>query len=495
MPMDHLRNFYPYLKSPLLIFMFLAGCAVGPEYQAPEAPRTMEYTASPLPDRTAFSPVPAGEEQRFMPSQDIPEQWWSLFHLPELDGFMQESLRNNPTLEAAEATLRVARETMRAQYGVLYPNVDAKTSASREKISGASFGRPASTSPFNLYNASVNVSYALDIFGGARRELEALQAEVDYQRFQKEGAWLTLTSNIATLAVREASLRAQLDATREVYSLQGSQLVIVRQQFGAGGVSRIDVLTQESQLAQTAASFPVLEKELASARHQLAVLSGRTPGEVNVPEFYLERFTLPRDVPVTLPSVLVRQRPDIRASESLLHAANSRIGVATAALYPQINLTGSYGSESTTTGGLFSSGSVVWNLEAGLTQPIFRGGALTAQRRAAIASREAAFAVYRETVLNAFRDVADVLRALETDARVLKAQAEAEGAARNTLDLARRQFELGAVSYLYLLNAQNQYQLARINLVQARAARLADTAALYQALGGGWWNKKTDARR
>jgi len=481
--------------SAVLVVALLAGCAVGPEFRRPAAPAVSSYTAGPLPGETSAAPVAGGAPQRFAAGEKIPAQWWALFRFEPLDRLIRQALADSPTLAAAQATLRIAEENRRAQFGALLPRIDGNASARRQKISGASFGQQGvSLSPFTLYDASVTVSYALDLFGGTRRELEALQAEVDYQRFQLEGAWLALTANLVTTAVQEGALRAQIKATREIVAAEEQQLELVERRFQLGGASRPDVLAQQAQVAQTRATLPPLEKQLAQARHRLAVLAGRFPGEGGgLPEFDLDRLELPQELPVSLPSSLVRQRPDIRAAEELLHAASARIGVATANLYPQLTLTGSVGTEATRFRDLFGAGTSVWGLGAGLLQPLFRGGELTARRRAAIAAYDEAAALYRETVLEAFQNVADVLRALDVDARTLKAQADAEAAARAALELAREQFRLGAASYLTLLNAERQHQQARIVLVQAQAARFADSAALFQALGGGWWNREPES--
>lgn len=472
----------------------LSGCTVGPDFHRPEAPDITTYGATPPPRETAASPGTGGAAQRFVSGEEIPAQWWTLFHSEDLDRLIREALADSPTLAAAQAALRQAQENMTAQTGVVdYPAVDAKASATRERFSGASFGQPGKGVLLTLYNATVNVSYSLDLFGGGRRELEALRSQVDYERFQLEGVHLTLASNIVTAAVKEASLRAQIRSTREIVTAQEKQLDVVEKQFQLGGVSLSDVLAQRAQLAQTRATLPPLEQGLAQTRHLLAALAGRLPGEAVIPEFSLDKLRLPPELPVSLPSSLVHQRPDIRASEELLHAASAQVGVATANLYPQITLTGSYGSETTKLDNLFGSGASIWSLGVGLLQPLFHGGELTAKRRAAVAAYDQAAAQYRGTVLQAFQNVADVLRALEDDARTLKAQAEAEAAARDTLDLVEKQFNLGAVSYLSLLNGERQHQQARINLVQAQAARFADTAALFQALGGGWWNREQDA--
>ena len=484
------------LAAALSVSLICSGCLVGPDYHTPEAPSTTTYTSTQFPDKTASVPGPGGAAQRLALGQEIPAEWWTLFHSASLDHLVRQALSDNPTLAAAQATLRQSQETLNALVGsVLYPKVDASASVTREKISGAEFGLPNEKfPPFTLYNASVNVSYALDIFGGARRELEALESQVDFQHFQLEGAYLTITSNIVTTAVKEASLRAQIQALHEIIAALQTQFDLVKLQFKLGGAARTDVLAQRTQLAQTRATLPPLEKELEQTRHLLAVFAGRLPSESAVlPEFTLDQMQLPEELPVSLPSSLVRQRPDIRASEALLHAASAQVGVATANQYPQINLTGSLGSMAISSNTLFSTGTGVWSLGAGLLQPVFHGGELSAERRAAVAAYDQAMAQYRLVVLQAFQNVADVLRALDADAETLKAQADADESARSTLELTQKQFQLGGVSYLSLLNAERQYQQTRIDLIQAQAARYADTAALLQALGGGWWNR--DGRR
>jgi NodT family efflux transporter outer membrane factor (OMF) lipoprotein len=467
-----------------------AGCAVGPDFRPPHAPSVDRFTAEQLPDKTIEAQGPDGASQKFVVGKDIPSQWWTLFRSEALDRLIRQALTGSPTLELAKARLRVAQENHKAQAGTLFPSVDANLSATRQKVSGASFGQPDTTiDPFTLINASVNVSYSLDIFGGTRRQVEALQSQVEYQQFQLEGAHLTLASNVVTTVVKEASLRMQIQATSEIITLLERNLEIVEKRLDIGVVSRSDVLTQVTQLSQAKAALPPLARDLAQTRNQLSVLIGKMPGESQITGFDLDEMQLPSELPVSLPSELVRQRPDIRSAEALLHAACAQVGVATAKLYPQITLSASYGSMATTLTSLFDGPSTVYNFGASLLQPLFHGGALSAQKRAAIAFYDQSMAQYRETVLESFQNVADVLQALETGAQTLKAQNEVEEAARNTLELTERQFELGAVSFLSLLTAQRQYQDARISLIRARAARFADTAALFQALGGGWWNR------
>ncbi|HEX7044602.1 MAG TPA: efflux transporter outer membrane subunit [Burkholderiales bacterium] len=469
----------------------VAGCVVGPDFRRPETPATNRYTPEPLPDRTASAPVEGGAAQHFVAAKDIPAQWWTLFRSEALDRLVREALTQSPSLAAAEARLRQAQELLRAETGaVYYPAIAADAAASRQRRSVAGLGIPGiSGGVFNLYHVSVSVSYALDTAGGLRRQIEALQAQVDFEAYQREAAYLALAGNVVTAAVTEASLRAQMRATEEILAGIENQLAIAEKQLAIGAIARTDVLTQRAEAAQVRATLPALERQLAAVRHQLAVLLGRLPSAADFPEFTLAALELPTELPLTLPSALVRQRPDVRAAEALLHAASAQIGVATANLYPQIALSAAYGTEATETDELFDGDTRFWSIGASLLQPFFNGGELRARRRAAIAAFDAAAAQYRQTVLAAFQDVADVLRALETDARALLEQQRAFAAAEEALALVRRQYKVGAASYLQLLDAQRQFQQARINLVQAQAARYADTAALFQALGGGWWNR------
>ena len=349
-----------------LLAATLAGCAVGPEYRRPAPPAVASYTAEALPVGTATAPGVAGATQRFVSGGEIPSRWWELFRSQALDRWIREALAKSPTLGAAEATLRRAQEFRRARAGELLPGVDGNASASRQRPSAASLGAPnAQVNPFTLYNASVNVSYTLDLFGKTRRELEALQAQVDYQGFQLKGAYLTLTSNIVTAAFQEASLRGQLQATREILATQEELLALVEKQFELGGIARTDVLAQRASLAQSRATLPPLEKRLAQTRHLLAVLAGRFPGNTaDLPEFDLKEFHLPEDLPVSLPSSLARQRPDIRSAEEQLHAASAAVGVATANLYPHVTLSGQYGTATTRIGDLFGPGSAVWGIRS-----------------------------------------------------------------------------------------------------------------------------------
>ena len=475
----------------LTLLATLVSCAVGPDFHAPAAPTEQNYTPTPVPATTVGTEGDAGRVQHFEPMKTLPADWWALFESPGLDQVIREGLAGSPSVRAASDNLRAAQATLDAESAALFfPGVNANLGATRQRISGASFGQPG-TPPFtyNLYNASVAVSYSPDVFGGSRRTAEGYRALVDYQRYELEAAYLTLTSNLVTTAVAEASYRGQLDATNDIVTSQRATLKVVERQFESGAASKADVLLQKTQLASTESEIPPLQKALAQTRHRLAVLTGDSPNRPDLPEFTLDSFKLPTDLPVSLPSELVHNRPDIQASEALLHQASANVGVATANLYPQITLTGGVGSQSTLIDDLFKSGSGVWSLGGNITQPLFHAGELRARKRAAEAQYDASLESYRSTVLDAFGQVADVLRAIEWDAYSLKAAVETEGLAKQTLDLTQRQFDIGAISYLSLLNAQRQYFDARRRRVQAEAVRYADTAALYVALGGGWWNR------
>ena len=479
----------PKAAGAALTLLALAACAVGPDFAVPPAPPVSGYTPEGRPAATTSVDIAGGAAQRFDSGRDIPGEWWKVFHSRELDGLIAEALRANPSLQAAQAALWQAKENLYAQEGKLMPQLDANASATRQQFSPAEFGGTGAPFIFNLFQTTVNVSYAPDVFGGQRRLIEAQSALADYQRFQLEATYLTLTSNVVTAAVQEASLRGQIDATRDIIKSEIDQLDVVRNQFDAGAAARTDVLTQQSEVATAQATLPPLQKQLEQQRHVLLALIGRFPNDARNDHLTLASLRLPTDLPVSLPSQLVEQRPDVRVSQAQLHQASAQIGVAIANRLPQFTLTGDYGSAAVTTAALFTPSALIWSAAASGTQPLFHGFTLLHQQRAAEAAYDQAGAQYRSTVLAAFQNVADALRALQLDAATLKAQRAALRAASETLDLARGQYRLGAITYLILLNAQHSYQQARLAVVQAQAARFADTAALFQALGGGWWNR------
>jgi NodT family efflux transporter outer membrane factor (OMF) lipoprotein len=476
----------------LLAAALVAACAVGPDFHPPAAPATEHYTRAPEPQGTVSAPGASGVAQTLSTERDIPADWWTLFHSGALDQLVRQALADSPTVQAARATLLTAAETYKAQRGgLLLPAIDAQGQAAREREPGAVIGEPnVPAFIFNLFDASVGVTYRLDLFGASRRQVEALRAEADYQRWELEAAELTLADNVVTTAVNIASLHAQLAALSDIVASERDQLKVVQRQFDVGAASRSDVLAQQTQVADTEAQLPALEKQLAQAQHRLAVLAGRTPDDTTVPDFTLDQLTLPSELPLSVPAKLVRQRPDVQAAEALLHQSTAQLGVATANMYPQLNLTGSIGSETIQASDLFKTGSAAWNIGGSLTQPLFHGGELLGLKRAARADLDRATAVYRQAVLAALQDVADTLRALEADARTLQADLITESDAQDTLNMTKLQYKVGGVSYLALLNAERVYLQARQNRVQAEAARYADTAALFQALGGGWWNRQ-----
>jgi NodT family efflux transporter outer membrane factor (OMF) lipoprotein len=471
---------------------WLAGCAVGPNFKPPEAPRTAGFApAGQLPATTTAASLPGGQAQRFVEGMDIPGQWWTLFQSAQLNALIERALKNSPTLQAAQAALRQANEIAAAQRGSYYPSVSGTLESQRQKASGAAFGVPGFPSSYyyNVQTASVNVSYTLDAFGGTRRQVEALQAQAEYQQFALEASYLTLTSNIVTAAVNEASLRAQISATEDIARSQQKQLDIAQRRFAAGAAPRVDVLQQQATLQATLAALPPLRSQLAQQRNQLAAYIGGFPADYTGAEFNLDSLNMPQDLPVSLPSKLVEQRPDVREYSALLHQATAQIGVATANMLPQITLGGSYGQTASKWANIFSPSSNVYTLLGSLTQPIFKGGQLMHQRRAAVAAAQEAAANYQATVITAFQNVSNTLYALQADADALAAQATAERSAADSLTLVQAQYKSGGASYLQVLSSEQTYQSAAVALVKARAQRFADTAALFQALGGGWWNR------
>jgi NodT family efflux transporter outer membrane factor (OMF) lipoprotein len=481
--------------TPGILFMTLAaatlcGCAVGPDFKTPAAPPTDHYVAGPPVAQTAGAATQVGQAQTLVVDQDIPAQWWDLFHSEPLDALVRTALHDSPTIEAAAAALRAAQEGYVAQRGALFPQVSAQFEVQREAEPGAAYGLPElGTSTFTLFDAGVNVTYNFDVFGATRRQLEAAAAQSEYQRWELEGARLALAGNVVTTAITAAALNDQIDATNDILATERDQLRIIVRQRDAGAAAQVDVLTQQAQVSQLEATLPGLQKSLAQAGHRLAVLSGRTPDHADTAGLTLSALTLPTQLPVSLPAKLVRQRPDVRASESQLHQASAQAGVATANMYPQLNLSGAIASETTSISDLFSAGTAAWNVGGTLLQPLFQGGALRAKRRQAFAELDEATAQYRGTVLSALQDVADTLRALEADALALRADVQAEAAAHDSLEITRRQFQAGGTSYVNLLIAQRQYAQARLTRIQGQMARLTDTAALLQSLGGGWWNR------
>jgi len=482
----------------LAIGIALAGCAVGPDFERPAAPDVEGYTPTPLSARTGSAEVTGGEAQRFVQDLDIPGQWWTLFHSKALNVLVDQALKNNPTLPAAVAALHQAWENIYAAQGAFFPTAVASFSPSRNKTAtGVTFTSASSGKPwFTLYTGQVAVAYAPDVFGGTRRAVESLGAAAEFQRFQLEAAYLTLTSNVVAAAVLEASLRGQIAATEEIIKIETQALDILRKQFELGQVAGADVAAVEATLAQAEATLPPLRKQLAVQRDLLTALTGRFPSQEPPAKFELPALQLPQDLPVSLPSKLVEQRPDVRSAEAQMHSASALIGVAVAAQLPQFTLTANAGTVSNLISQFITTpGTAFWTVAGNVAQTVFDAGTLLHKKRAADAAFDEAAAIYRSTVITALQNVADALHAVQSDAETLKAAVAAERAAFKSLEIARRQLQLGAIGYLGLLTAENTYDTALLALVQAQAARYADAAALFQALGGGWWNREDVAAR
>jgi NodT family efflux transporter outer membrane factor (OMF) lipoprotein len=479
------------LLGPLALLLLFCGCAVGPNFKPPAAPQGAGYATTPLPDSLpASSAAGAGEAQRFAQGSDVTGDWWTLFHSTQLNGLIAQSLTGNPDLKAAQAALAVARENVLAQRGAYYPSVAGGFAASRQRQSGQIAPTPNSNIfLYNLFTPEVTVAYVPDVFGLNRRTVESLSAQQQEARFQMIATYNTLIANVVVTAIQDSSVRLQIEATRELLDAESSTLKIVQYQLSKGYASRLDVAAQEAQLAQVAATLPPLLKQQAQLRDLLAALVGRFPNQAPAEELQLTSLQLPDELPVSLPSALVAQRPDVRQAEANLHDASAKIGIAIANRLPNIQLTANAGSTALALNQLFTEGTGFWSIGAAVSAPLFQGGSLLHQERAAKAAYVEAAEQYRSTVLSAFQNVADTLVALEQDAAALKAASSAADAAKVTLDLAQEQWQRGYAGYLALLSAQQSYQQARIGLVQAQAARYADTAALFQALGGGWWHR------
>jgi NodT family efflux transporter outer membrane factor (OMF) lipoprotein len=458
----------------------LAGCAVGPNFQTSAAPTSTGYgpgePAAPIPGQAV--------ERGARPAAD----WWRAFGSPELDALVREALAANPDLKSADAALRQAHELLAAQRGALLPGVDASYQAQRAKTSNAL--SPVLAEPespiYSLHTAQIEVSYVLDVFGGTRRAVEQAAAQAEALRFQYEAARQALIANVVAGAVQEASLRRQLEAAEAQAAALRDILAFTRRQAELGALGQADVAAAETTLAQADQAVPPLKKALEQQKTALAVLLGREAGGAPAPEIDLDRLALPKDLPLAMPAQLVRQRPDIRAAEANLHAASAAVGVAVAARLPNISLSAVAGGASPILSTLTSGGNDFWTLSAGVTQPIFEGGSLLHRQKAAEAALDQAKAQYRSTVLTALKNVADTLGALQTDSEALRAAVTADEAAQRSLLFSRRQLELGQIGGLAERSAEQAAAQARSARAAAEAARYADTAALFQAVGGDW---------
>jgi NodT family efflux transporter outer membrane factor (OMF) lipoprotein len=467
----------------------LSACAVGPNYRPPAAPAVDGYTAEQLPSQTASTETRGGEAQHFELGRDLPGEWWTLFGSSQVSALVSQAMGSYPDIAAQQAALREVQENVRAEAGAFLPQVQGSAGATRSAVNDSAIIPGVPTFYSNVFQSAVNVSYTFDVWGKERRAVEGLSAQAMQQSFVLEGSYLTLTSNVVSGAIQVASTREQIAATREIIDIEEKQLAVAKRRFELGIRTQADVLQQQSSLDSVRATLPPLEQQLATAEHSLAVLTGQFPKNATPVTLTLADLTLPQELPVSLPSSLVEQRPDVRAEAAALRAANAKIGVATANMLPQFTLTGTFGDEALTAAKLINPAANAWSITGGIAQPLFQGGTLRARRRAAVAAYDQAFAHYRLVVLQAFQNVADTLTALHNDAQALEAQRDALEAARASLELIQRQYQIGTTDYVSLLTAQQTYQQARLAVVRATAARYTDTVTLFQALGGGWWNR------
>jgi NodT family efflux transporter outer membrane factor (OMF) lipoprotein len=508
------------VRTALLVSVaaFAASCAVGPRYHRPEAPANAGYAPAPLPQISASAPVHGGEVQRLVNGRDIPFEWWELFKSPALNALVEQAFRVNPTIASAQAALVQAQELVYAQQGYFFPTVAANYNFERQKIAGnltldnvpGVEGNGDNLLPpvqdpnnyphthplsYDMHTAQLTVGFVPDVFGANWRQVETLAAQTDAQRFALEATYITLASNVVAAAIQEASLRAQIAATRQIIAADEKSLQILRDQFRVGFAMRIDVAAQEAALGQAKMLLPPLQKQLEQTRDLIRALVGQLPNQDVSETFEFDALQLPPELPLSLPAKIIEQRPDVRAAEAQLHAANAQVGVAIAAMLPQFSITGNAGGNADQFAWLFRSGGPFFTIVGGVTQPVFEGGTLLHTKRAASAALKQAAAQYQSTVIAAYQNVADTLHASLSDAEALAADVEAENSAKVTYDLTRRQMETGYVDYLTLLSVETAYQQALLTRVQAQATRYGDSIALFQALGGGWWNRKEVAAR
>ncbi len=495
-----------------IALLTVSGCAVGPDFKRPDAPTAKSYSPSGvLPKATDSAPVAAGESQKFDVKAAIPFDWWKLFRSPQINSLIERAFKANPSIEAAQAALRQASENVVAQEGFFYPTVGASYSPSRNKLAGnmggnspgvqgngtiiQTYSNPAGPAPFNapayydFHVAQLTVGYSPDVFGLNRRQVESAEAQEAAQKLQLEATYITLASNVVAAALQEASIRAQIAAMERIVAINREMLALLKNQLELGDVSGVEVASQEASLASMEQALDPLQKQLEQTRDLIRALAGNLPNQDVKEKFELASLHLPRDLPLSLPSKIVEQRPDVRAAEEQLHFASAQAGVAIANTLPQFAVTGAIGGMASTPGWMFRSGGGFFDLTANVAYTIFDGGTLRARSRAAKQALLQAGAQYRSTVIAALQNVADVLYTVQSDATALKHAADAAQAAQTAFELTSKQYELGAVSYQAQLLAEQNYQSALISLVQARTNRFGDTAALYQALGGGWWNR------
>jgi NodT family efflux transporter outer membrane factor (OMF) lipoprotein len=481
-----------------VLSMGAAGCTVGPDFEVPKPPSVTRYTSpgetiAPGPDATKAVPT-----QAIALGERVAANWWTLFRSSKLDLLVRQAIAGSRSLQSAKARLAEAREAIAVAASALYPQIGLSANVTEEKQSAETFGLTPNVAPlpssFNLFQVGPTASYTPDLFGQTHRRIEQQVALAEYQSDQLDAAYLSLTGNTVSQALQVAAVHSQLKALNDILAIDRQNVELVRKQRQAGTVPDSDVIVAESQLAADETLKPGLEQQLSLAKHALAVLIGRAPGNWSPPDFDLAAFTLPHRLPVSIPSEFVHQRPDIQAAEAQLHAASAQIGIATAQLYPSITLSAGVTASSLNGGELFNPGGLVWSIAAGLTQPIFDGGMREAERRATLAAFKESAADYQQTVLRAFGQVADILQALTHDTNLLAAQGHALSMASEAVRLQRINYGSGGSGIIGLLDAQRQFQQAQLGYVRAEAQRYQDTVQLLVAMGGGWWDQKLASR-
>lgn len=467
--------------------LIASGCAVGPDFVRPAAPSVSTFVhGEPVPARLAGS----GGVQSFAAGALVTRDWWLSFRCAAIDAAVTDALTGNPTFAAALASLRQSEHALRAGAGIFFPQIDASAGAVRERYAPVRVGQGAPPSIFNLFTLSATISYTLDIWGGQRRMVEGLRAQTDASREALAATYLSLTANVVNTTIARAAYTDEIAATRETIALVREQVQLTDVQVRAGTAAYAALLSLQNALAALEATLPPLEQKRVEAENLLAALGGMLPADWHGADVTLADITLPSPLPATVPSELVRARPDILQAEATVHVASANVGVATANLFPSLTLTASGGYGNTTVAGLFAKGGQIWSVAGSVTAPLFHGGALWYGRQAALDAFDAARAQYRQIVLAAFEQVADTLRALEHDSAAQASEARALEAAREALRLMTVDYEAGTVDYLQVLAADQRYHQARIAYLQGTAARLQDTVALYAALGGGWQESK-----
>jgi NodT family efflux transporter outer membrane factor (OMF) lipoprotein len=479
------------IRKPLLASaasLLLASCAVGPNFETPPAPDVSRYTPEPLASPKADADEPRVPRQQFVSGADIPPRWWAAFRSQPLNELIRLSVEHNPSLQSAEAAIRVANFNALAQRGLFFPQIGVNYTPSDQQFSNMATSNPVDSpqSRYTLHTAQLNISFVPDIWGQNIRAVESLDAQTEQAQYQLEAAYVALTANVVTAAIQEASLRGQIAATERIVKIERDILGILKTQFEAGQAAQVDVLTQETALAQAEQTLPPLEKQLAVQRDLLTALAGQFSADEVLQKFDLRHLALPANLPVSLPSTLVALRPDVRAAEAAMHSASAQVGVAIAARLPNLTLTGNPGTSAFKASQLFTQGTLFYTVAASATQPLFDGLTLYHRQKAAEAALDEAEAQYRTAVITALQNVADALRSLQADARAVQAAIKAETAAKASLDIVQKQLVLGQITQVTVLNAQQAYFNAAITRVQAEATRLSDTAALFMALGGSW---------